>query len=175
MDIAKDAGATPDSTRFERLREDAFAIIDAGRSNAYRAVNVAMVYSYYELGRRIVEEEQGGSARADYGSKLLGNLAAALTAKYGRGFSQDNLKLMRRFYLVFSADEIGETAFPQFANLPRTREGRVFPLSWSHYLKLMRIEDADERHYQTVLPSKDELRKLMDDSAAELAEKDDAR
>ena len=58
MDIVKNAGATPDRARFERLREDAFATIDAGRNNAYRAINTVMVYSYYELGRRIVEEEQ---------------------------------------------------------------------------------------------------------------------
>ncbi len=150
MAIAKNTGATPDGADFTQLCEDACAIIEAGRNHAYRAANTAMVYSYYELGRRIVEEEQGGSARASYGSKLLDTLAAALTERYGRGFKRDNLKLIRRFYLVFSADEIGETAFPQFADLPRTREGRVFALSWSHYLKLMRIEDVNERHFYEI-------------------------
>ena len=54
----------------------------------------------------------------------------------GRGFSYDNLKLMRKFYLVYSKDSIGETAFPQFEKLPVTKEGRRFYLSWSHYIKV---------------------------------------
>lgn len=136
--------------RLDRLCNDAIAIVDAARKSAYRSINTAMVYSYYELGRRIVEEEQGGSSRAGYGTMLLENLAKVLTGRFGRGFSKDNLKLMRRFYLVFSDDAIGETLFPQFDYLPKTPEGRVFPLSWSHYIKLMRIRNVDERHFYEI-------------------------
>lgn len=148
--IVKDNGAMLDGTRFEQLREDAFAIIEAGRSSAYRAVNVAMVYSYYELGRLIVEEEQGGSARASYGKELLARLSSSLTERYGRGFSATNLKQMRSFYLAYSNDPIRQTVSDEFADLPKTQEGRVFPLSWSHYLKLMRIRNIDERHFYEI-------------------------
>lgn len=71
-----------------------------------------------------------------------------------KGFSADNLKLMRRFYVVFANDEIGETAFPQFRNLPATTTGRRFYLSWSHYLKLMRISNIDERHFYEIEAAK---------------------
>ena len=150
MGTDKDKGVMLDSTRFEQLRDDAFAIVDAGRSSAYRAVNVAMVYSYYELGRLIVEEEQGGSARANYGKELLSRLSSSLTERYGRGFSATNLKQMRSFYLAYSNDAIRQTVSDEFANLPRTQEGHVFPLSWSHYLKLMRIRNIDERHFYEI-------------------------
>lgn len=150
VSIVKDNGAMLDGTRFEQLRKEAISIIDAGRSSAYRAVNVSMVYSYYELGRLIIEEEQGGSARASYGKELLARLSSSLTERYGRGFSATNLKQMRSFYLAYSNDEIRQTTSDEFADLPKTQEGRVFPLSWSHYLKLMRIKNIDERHFYEI-------------------------
>ena len=76
------------------------------------AVNMTMVYSYYEAGRMIVEEEQQGKARAEYGKYILKQLSEKLTKELGRGFSYDNLKLMRKFYTVYSKDVIGEMAFP---------------------------------------------------------------
>ena len=132
---------------FDQLCSDACSIIDAGRKHAYQAVNTVMVYSYYELGRRVVEEEQGGEVRAEYGKQVIVRLSKALTRRYKRGFSVTNLKQMRSFFLLYSRDEIGQTVSDQFANLPKTREGRAFPLSWSHYLKIMRIEDGNERHF----------------------------
>ena len=108
------------------------------------AVNMTMVYSYYEAGRMIVEEEQQGKERAEYGKYILKQLSEKLTKELGRGFSYDNLKLMRKFYTVYSKDVIGEMSFPQSENLPVTREGRKFYLSWSHYLILMRISNKDE-------------------------------
>ena len=126
------------------------------------AVNITMVYSYYEAGRMIVEEEQGGKERAAYGKYILKELSQRLTQKFGRGYSYDNLKLMRKFYLVYSKDSIGETPFPQSEKLPATQEGRKFYLSWSHYLILMRINNVDERHFYEIESyrngwSKDEL------------------
>ena len=73
-----------------------------------------------------------------------------INAEFGKGYSQDNLKLMRRFYVVYSKDQIGETVFPQFNNLPQVSSGRRFYLSWSHYLKLMRIDNIDERHFYEI-------------------------
>lgn len=70
-----------------------------------------------------------------------------LTNEFGKRYSQDNLKLMKRFYVVYSKDLIGETVFPQFNNLPLISSGRRFYLSWSHYLKLMRIDNIDEHHF----------------------------
>ncbi len=60
------------------------------------------------------------------------------------------MKLMRRFYVIYANDQIGETLFPQFENLPATKTGRRFYLSWSHYLKLMRIDNVDERHFYEI-------------------------
>lgn len=109
-----------------------------------------MVYAYFEIGRMIVEREQGGSDRAEYGKKLLQELSNYLTKLYGKGYSADNLKLMRRFYVVYSQDQIGETLFPQSKKLPAVSTGRKFYLSWSHYLKLMRIDNIDERHFYEI-------------------------
>lgn len=86
------------------------------KKNLSIAVNMTMVYSYYEAGRMIVEEEQGGKERAAYGKYILKELSQRLTQKFGRGYSYDNLKLMRKFYLVYSKDSIGETLFPQSEN-----------------------------------------------------------
>ena len=70
-----------------------------------------------------------------------------LTNEFGKRYSQDNLKLMKRFYVVYSKDLIGETLFPQFNNLPQVSSGRRFYLSWSHYLKLMRVDNINERYF----------------------------
>lgn len=114
------------------------------------AVNLAMVYSYYEVGRMIFEEEQKGSDRAEYGKYIIKELSEYLTAEFGKGYSKENLKLMRRFYVVYSNDQIEETLFTQFNNLPQVSSGRRFYLSWSHYLKLMRIDNIDERHFYEI-------------------------
>lgn len=113
-------------------------VLAQARKNAKTAVNLSMVYAYYEIGRMIVEEEQHGENRAAYGKQLMRELSAYLTGTFGKGYSAENLKLMRRFYTVYSHDQIGETVFTQFENLPTVSTGRKFFLSWSHYLKLMR-------------------------------------
>ena len=109
-----------------------------------------MVYSYYEVGRMIVEEEQNGEQRAEYGKAILKELSKRLTESLGKGFSVENLKLMRRFYVVYSKDQIGQKVSTQFENLPVTREGRKFFLSFSHYVFLMRIPNIDERHFYEI-------------------------
>lgn len=131
---------------FERVGD----LLEKARKNTKTAINISMVYTYYEIGRMIVKEEQNGSDRAEYGKHIIENLSAYLTDHFGKGYSTDNLKLMRRFYIVYSNDAIGETLFPQFKNLPTTDNGRRFFLSWSHYLKLMRIDNVDERHFYEI-------------------------
>lgn len=125
-------------------------VLAKARKNAKTAVNLSMVYAYFEIGRMIVEEEQHGANRAAYGTQLLKELSAYLTGIYRRGFSVTNLKQMRQFYLTYANDQIGQTLSDQFENLPAVSTGRKFYLSWSHYLKLMRIDNIDERHFYEI-------------------------
>lgn len=133
-----------------KFLENISEVLVQARKNAKTAVNLSMVYAYYEIGRMIVEEEQRGEQRAAYGTQLLKELSTYLTKNYGKGFSVANLKNVRQFYKVYSKDQIGETVFSQFENLPTVSSGRKFYLSWSHYLKLMRIDNIDERHFYEI-------------------------
>lgn len=125
-------------------------VLAQARKNARTAVNLAMVYAYYEIGRMIVEEEQHGQNRAAYGKQILQELSKYLSEKYGKGFSTTNLKQMRQFYTIYSQDRISQTLSDQFENLPAVSTGRKFYLSWSHYLKLMRIDNINERHFYEI-------------------------
>lgn len=147
-------------------------LIDDANKNVKTAVNIAMVYTYFEIGRMIIEEEQNGDNRAEYGKYIIRNLSSFLTEHYGKGYSVDNLKLMRRFYTIYKTDSIGETVFPQFKNYPTTVTGRKFYLSWSHYLKLMRITNIEERHFYEIESVKNdwslsELKRQYDSSLYE--------
>jgi hypothetical protein len=85
-------------------------LLDAARRTSARAVNSIMTATYWEVGRRIVEFEQGGEKRAEYGEELLKRLSQDLTTRFGRGFSRQNLQNMRQFYLASSLDQIRQTA-----------------------------------------------------------------
>ncbi|MDO5337225.1 MAG: PDDEXK nuclease domain-containing protein [Eubacteriales bacterium] len=130
--------------------ENVSEILTQAKKNAKTAVNLSMVYAYFEIGRKIIEEEQNGKSRAAYGTQLLKELSAYLTGKHGKGYSVGNLKNIRQFYRVYVNDQIGETVFSQFKNLPTVSTGRRFYLSWSHYLKLMRISNIEERHFYEI-------------------------
>lgn len=80
--------------------KDISELLDGARRQAKTAVNLSMVYAYYEIGRRIYEEEQQGKERADYGKYLLKEVSDYLLKKFGKGFSVTNLKQMRKFYLT---------------------------------------------------------------------------
>ncbi len=121
------------TTHTSFVREIA-TLLETARAKASRAVHSVLVATYWEIGRRIVEEEQGGEKRADYGEKLLERLSADLSARFGRGFSVDNLETMRLFYLAFAGDQISETASRKFP----------FSLSWSHYVLLIRRTNSKE-------------------------------
>ena len=82
--------------------------------------------------------------------KKIPNLFCGIFAVGGKGYSVENLKPMRRFNNVYSHDQIGEIVFTQFENLPAVSTGKKFYLSWSHYLKLMRIDNIDERHFYEI-------------------------
>ena len=156
----------------QKFYQDISLLLDNARKQAKTAVNTAMVYTYYEIGRRIVEEEQHGENRAAYGQQILQGLSDHLTKAFGKGYSVGNLKNIRQFYMIFSNDQIGKTGFSQFSNLPTVGTGRKFYLSWSHYLKLMRIKNVDERHFYEIEAARNdwslsELKRQYDSSLYE--------
>lgn len=102
--MSKNEIATIDHVFLESVSD----VLLQARKNAKTAVNLTMVYAYYEIGRIIVEEEQRGERRAAYGQQLLKGLSDYLTQNFGKGFSVGNLKNIRQFYKVYSADQIGE-------------------------------------------------------------------
>ncbi|GAB6012436.1 DUF1016 N-terminal domain-containing protein [Viscerimonas tarda] len=149
-------------------------IIEQSRQKVATAVNLTMVYTYYEVGRYIVEDEQQGEQRAEYGKAVLKELSAKLTERFGEGFSYPNLKNMRQFYTMYSKNRIGSTVFSQLTEKANTvypilqtlsdesqmADNQVnttrqilsvkFTLSWSHYLVLMRVENPDARRFYEI-------------------------
>lgn len=109
----------------------------------------------------IVEEEQYGENHAAYGMRLLKEISAYLTKNLGKVFSVGNLKNIQQFYKVYSEDQIGETVLSQFKNLPTVNAGQKFYLSWSHYLKLMRINNIEERHFYEIESIKNAFRLIQ--------------
>ena len=135
------------------------SILEESRKFVATTVNTAMVQTYFEIGRLIVEEEQHGNIRAEYGKETLKNLSIKLTANYGKGFSQRNLEQMRQFYLVYSTQ------------IPQTPSAK-FTLSYSHYLFLMRIENPEERKFYEIESSQNnwslrELKRQFDSALYE--------
>ena len=142
------------SKNVQSLPERVIALIEEARRKVASAANVALVYTYYEIGRMIVEDEQGGKERATYGDKTLAELSEKLTAKFGKGWSIANLKLMRQFFITYSNSL--NTVYPigtpngQATPLPANETIHTvgdFTLSWSHYLVLMRISDPAARGF----------------------------
>ena len=142
-------------------------LIQSARRGAASAVNRYQVITNFEIGRRIVEHEQQGEKRAGYGQELLKGLSARLTEEFGRGYSEDNLSLMRRFYLVFTARlPISETLSRKLGNetkqqtpsaklvpVPFSETGSrksPFLLGWSHYVELLGIKDPGERSFYEI-------------------------
>jgi hypothetical protein len=134
-----------------QLLQNISSLLDNARKKVAVAVNQTIVLTYYEIGRMIVEDEQNGGDRAEYGKAVLKDLSLHLTEKFGRGFSEDNLSNMRKFYQIYSNQQISETLSRKSQNnlIPQT-ESAKFNLSWSHYLKLMRIKDSNERKFYEI-------------------------
>ena len=106
-------------------------ILKNARQKAYTAVNSAMVEAYWEIGRRIVEEEQNGKERAEYGKEILQNLSKELTEEFGKGYSYRTLREIRQFYLMFSDFEKWRTVSAK--------------LTWSHFQKVLRVSNEKAR------------------------------
>lgn len=122
-------------------------VVEQARSHIERSVNAAMCVTYYEVGRLIVEQEQSGASRAAYGKKLLDELSAYLTERCGKGWSTGNLKNARQFYQVYSPSIRQSLISESDKGQAMTAQ---FTLSWTHYLILMRIKDADARRFYEI-------------------------
>ena len=110
-------------------------LLYSSKNRVYQTINNTMTQTYFQIGKRIVEEEQGGETRAEYGSALLKNLSSELIKEFGKGYSEQNLKNMRQFYLIYQK---------------RQTVSSEFKLSWSHYIFLTRIENIDERNFYEI-------------------------
>ena len=123
-----------------QIINDISHILRQAQANAYRSINQAMVQAYWLVGKRIVDEEQQGEAKAAYGKRVIKSLSAALQAEFGKGFSERNIENMRAFYLQYP--------------IPQTVSAELqtpdFQLSWSHYQMLLRVENKEERAFYAI-------------------------
>ncbi len=124
-----------------QLYTDVCSIIEQGRKDAYNAVSQKMIDTYWNIGRRIVEEEQKGNERAEYGAQIIAQLAAQLTHQYGKGFSARYLRSFRQFYLIVNDFEIWKSRFPN--------------LTWTHVFKTLRVEDKTAIRWYLEMASKE--------------------
>ncbi|TAG55943.1 MAG: DUF1016 domain-containing protein [Cytophagales bacterium] len=108
-------------------------ILSQARQKSYQAINTAMVEAYWNIGKTIVLEEQNGKERADYGKSIIKTISVALSAEFGKGFSERNLRNFRQFYLSFPETEIWQTVSAK--------------LNWSHYQLIMTVNNKDAQKY----------------------------
>ena len=124
--------------RYDAVLAEVVGLLEAARHTAARVVNSVMTATYWQIGRRIVEAEMGGQTRADYGDVLVTRLAEDLTRQFGRGFSKSNVYQMRAFYIAYQ--NIFQTASGKSGETP-------FPLPWSHYVRLLSIDNPLAREF----------------------------
>ena len=131
-------------------------IVQAARNQSYRAINTMQIVSNWLIGQRIVVQEQQGKDKADYGKHVIEIVSAALTEEFGKGYSETNVRNMRKFYLTFSNLQIQQAAPAIFQSLPFSIQQALpaelpesiplFPqLTWTHYERLMRVENETAR------------------------------
>ena len=121
------------ATDFSQVVDDIKQIINTGKNAAYAAVDATMIATYWNIGRRIVEEEQHGQERAQYGKELIKTLAKELTHVYGSGYSDRYLRAFRQFYLVMPNYQIWKSRFPN--------------LTWTHIYRTLRVGDETARRW----------------------------
>ncbi|MEE0991106.1 MAG: PDDEXK nuclease domain-containing protein [Paludibacteraceae bacterium] len=133
----------------ETLIADLKGIVRAARQLAYSAVNYAQVKQNWHIGRRLVEQEQNGNIRAEYGKKIIEHASEELTKEFGKGFSPRSLWKFRQFYILFRESPILPTLSAEFNKeiLPTLSAESRKCLSWSHYERLMRITDSNAREW----------------------------
>lgn len=151
---------------YNRLLADISRLLDQARRTAVRSINAVLTSAYWQIGCRIVEHEQQGKRRAGYGGQLIKRLSQDLTSKHGRGFSKRNLEQMRAFYLGWGiaqtpsaqsearaicsslSNELGGAGLQAASH----KQGAIllpgaFPLSWSHYVRLMSVDKSQARAF----------------------------
>lgn len=126
-------------------------ILKRYRADAYKAVNTAMVISYWQIGKEIVENEQGGNVKASYGEEVLQSLSKKLTTDFGKGFSYSNLRNFRQFYLTYPEEQICYAVRIISQNTDNQTNEISYALrsnlSWTHHRLIMRVDDAQARAY----------------------------
>ena len=122
------------SSNYNSLKESIALLLAKGRQKAAQSVNTILIETYWQIGKYIVEFEQAGNKKAEYGKELLTKLSKDLTLEYGKGFSRSNLFQIRAFYLRFSKIQ---TVSGQF----NKNEPLSLKLSWSHYVELLKTDD----------------------------------
>jgi predicted nuclease of restriction endonuclease-like (RecB) superfamily len=152
-DLTSPDGPLLEPVVYGNLLDGITALLAQARRAAARSVNAILTATYWEVGRRIVEFEQGGEQRAGYGEEMLRRLSRDLVADFGRGFGLTNLKLMRSFYLLYRERLIVRTPFEE----SRPAIGQTLsdlsllaqrlPLSWSHYVRLLTVDPAAKRDF----------------------------
>jgi len=153
--------------QYESIFGDVAEIIEAARRSAARSVNSIMTAAYWLIGRRVVEFEQSGKKRAEYGTALIERLAVDMSKRFGRGFSRQNIQQMRLFYLLYPVERIfqtpsGESAVAGQASISQTVSGKLktvsaessltgiasrFPLPWSAYVRLLSVKNENARAF----------------------------
>lgn len=129
-------------------------ILDDARTKVARTVNTAMVHAYWLIGRELVEVDQRGAARAEYGDEVVKHVAARLSQRFGRGFSPASLRRMRQFYLAFPIGSALLGADREICSTPlsKSADSAPFPpvLGWSHYLVLLRVRNPRARSFYEI-------------------------
>ncbi|EAB4961345.1 DUF1016 domain-containing protein [Salmonella enterica] len=134
----------PQSDEYQQIHDGIMRLVDTARTETVRSINAIMTATYWEIGRRIVEFEQGGEARAAYGTRLIERLAVDLSQRYKRSFSTRNLWQIRTFYLCFQHIEIPQTLSAESNSILLAK---TFPLPWSAYVRLLSVKDNDARRF----------------------------
>ena len=143
-------------TRATQLAEKIEVLVTEARQKVASVANTAQVYTYYEIGRYIVEDEQGGKVRAEYGKGVLKRVSEHLTERLGKGWSEENLRLMRKFYTLYShwqspINKIQTTGSEiQSENSNHRLRNHQFVLPWAHYLILTHVKDSDARSFYEI-------------------------
>ena len=150
------------------LFQQVAVLLQNARQQVLRTINSTMVYTYFEIGRMIVEEEQNGKDRAEYGKQILKGLSQQLTKEFGKGFSLRNLEQIRKFYQIYSISSTVSTILEIQKSQTLSAESNdnisptvstelnsqnffsIFKLTWSHYTFLMRIDDEKERRFYEI-------------------------
>jgi predicted nuclease of restriction endonuclease-like (RecB) superfamily len=165
------APVDPEIPGYDAILSGLVELLESARRAAARAANVVMTATYWEIGRRVVELEQGGSQRARYGEGMLKRLSRDLTLRFGRGFGLTNLKQSRKFFLLYRDIEREHTSSGRAGRLPSPQKGQTasdlldptppdsapprspetltprFPLPWSHYVQLLKVEKPQARAF----------------------------